>query len=282
MLYLAGELEPHDSFGFNSPMAYFVGRGDAARVRRVAVAFAALGYGETASQQIFGSLFHVVDRFGQQQLRLRQEKIKQMQAQAEVQLRQESWGTHGGAGCRGSGGGGGGEGGGGGRGGGYGGYDRSGEQGHARESRSQTQTRDGGTGTGHSNGVRILIAVTPADEYTHALMGGEGPLVRSPPSSPSPSPSPSPSLPLPLATTGEAAGVDGSSVTQTTTMVTATDGNSGDGERELGQGQEQEQEQETNVVEKIWRSWCRGSIITSSLAGTRFTLVREEDLGQYL
>ncbi|KAK7920394.1 hypothetical protein PG985_008416 [Apiospora marii] len=62
-LYLLGELEPYDSFGFNSPMTYFLRKEDTERVRCVAVAFSALKYGETGSQQIFGSLFHVVDRF---------------------------------------------------------------------------------------------------------------------------------------------------------------------------------------------------------------------------
>ena len=62
-LYILGHLELFDSFGFNSPMAYFFRKEDASRVRNVAIAFGALGYGETGSQQIFGSLFHVVDRF---------------------------------------------------------------------------------------------------------------------------------------------------------------------------------------------------------------------------
>ncbi|KAI1655773.1 hypothetical protein F4813DRAFT_153623 [Daldinia decipiens] len=62
-LYLVGELEPCDSYGFNSAMAYFLRREEALRVRRLAVAFGALRYGEAGSQHIFGALFHVVDRF---------------------------------------------------------------------------------------------------------------------------------------------------------------------------------------------------------------------------
>ncbi|KAI0121591.1 hypothetical protein F4776DRAFT_223320 [Hypoxylon sp. NC0597] len=144
-LYLLGELEPCDSYGFNSPMAYFLDREEALRVRRLAVAFAALRYGESGSQHIFGSLFHVVDRFAR---------------------------------------------------------------------------LDGGA----------LVAVAPRDELTHALMGGEGPLVPG---------------------DGNGAGV-------------------GVGHRE----------DEINVVQKIWRDWYRGSIVTSSLASVQFELVRESDLPQ--
>lgn len=62
-LFLLGELEPSDPFGFNSPMSYFLRREETLRTRHVAVSFGALHYGETGSQQIFGALFHVVDRF---------------------------------------------------------------------------------------------------------------------------------------------------------------------------------------------------------------------------
>src|SRR5205823_1606199 len=62
-VYLLGELEPCDSFGFNSPMTYFIPSQTTRRVRKVAVSFGALRYGETGGQQIFGTLFHVVDRF---------------------------------------------------------------------------------------------------------------------------------------------------------------------------------------------------------------------------
>ncbi|KAI3323791.1 hypothetical protein HD806DRAFT_495601 [Xylariaceae sp. AK1471] len=62
-VYLLGELEPCDSFGFNSPMTYFIPPQTTRRVRKVAVSFGALRYGETGGQQVFGTLFHVVDRF---------------------------------------------------------------------------------------------------------------------------------------------------------------------------------------------------------------------------
>ncbi|KAI0884699.1 uncharacterized protein GGS22DRAFT_145947 [Annulohypoxylon maeteangense] len=138
-VYLLGDLEPCDSFGFNSPTVYFLAREEAVRVKRLAVAFAALGYGESGSQHIFGALFHVVDRF------------------AGVET--------------------------------------------------------------------VLVAVVPRDELTHALVGGEGPLVR--------------------------VGCEG---------------------RGGGKGEE------VNVVQRIWRDWYRGSIVTSKLARVRFELVREVDL----
>ncbi|GJC82517.1 hypothetical protein ColLi_05355 [Colletotrichum liriopes] len=62
-LYLAGELEAYDQYGFNSPMVYFLRRQDTARVRHVACAFEELHYPEQESDQIFGCLWHVVDRF---------------------------------------------------------------------------------------------------------------------------------------------------------------------------------------------------------------------------
>ncbi|KEY64601.1 hypothetical protein S7711_09613 [Stachybotrys chartarum IBT 7711] len=62
-LYLTGELEAYDSYGFNSPMVYFMRREDTRRVRHIACAFSELGYPEQESDQIFGCLWHVVDRF---------------------------------------------------------------------------------------------------------------------------------------------------------------------------------------------------------------------------
>jgi hypothetical protein len=62
-LLLLGELEPFDRYGFNSPMVYFLDKEDTARVRHVALAFEELRYGEQDSEQIFGCLFHVLDRF---------------------------------------------------------------------------------------------------------------------------------------------------------------------------------------------------------------------------
>ncbi|KAI1210639.1 uncharacterized protein F4807DRAFT_466977 [Annulohypoxylon truncatum] len=150
-VYLLGELEPCDSFGFNSPTAYFLSREEALRVRRLAVAFAALGYGESGPQHIFGALFHVVDRF------------------------------------------------------------------------AGVVSGDGG------GGGKVLVAVAPRDELTHALVGGEGVLVR--------------------------------------------DGD-GDGDGRRGE--------EVNVVQKIWRDWYRGSIVTSSLANVQFELVREPDLPEHI
>lgn len=62
-LLLLGELEPFDAYGFNSPMVYFLRREDALRVRHVAVAYEELHLGVYESEHVFGSLFHVVDRF---------------------------------------------------------------------------------------------------------------------------------------------------------------------------------------------------------------------------
>lgn len=62
-LLLLGELEPYDSSNINAPMVYFLNRADARRVRHVACAFEELHLGEVESEQIFGSLFHVVDGF---------------------------------------------------------------------------------------------------------------------------------------------------------------------------------------------------------------------------
>ncbi|KAI1780473.1 hypothetical protein F4818DRAFT_395824 [Hypoxylon cercidicola] len=149
-LYLLGQLEPCDSYGFNSPMAYFLDREEARRVRRLAVAFAALKYGEMAPQDIFGALFHCVDRF------------------------------------------------------------------------ARAVDEDG----------RVLVAVTPRDEYTNALMGGEQPLVR--------------------------------------------DGGGDEAESKV------QKKDEVNIVQKTWRDWYRGSIVTSSLANVQFELVREEDLPQHI
>jgi len=62
-LLLLGELEPFDQYGFNSPMVYFLRRDDCRRVRHVACAYEELHLGVYESEHIFGSLFHVVDRF---------------------------------------------------------------------------------------------------------------------------------------------------------------------------------------------------------------------------
>jgi hypothetical protein len=62
-LYLTGELEAYDSYSFNLPMVYFLQREDTHRVRHVACAFRVLHYPEQESDQIFGCLWHIVDRF---------------------------------------------------------------------------------------------------------------------------------------------------------------------------------------------------------------------------
>ncbi|KAK5660970.1 hypothetical protein OQA88_12345 [Cercophora sp. LCS_1] len=62
-LLLMGELEPFDQYGFNSPMVYFLRKEDTARVRHVGVAYEELRMGDYESEQVFGALFHVVDRF---------------------------------------------------------------------------------------------------------------------------------------------------------------------------------------------------------------------------
>ncbi len=62
-LLLLGELEPFDSYGFNSPMVYFLRKEDTRRVKHVACVFEELHLGVYESEQIFGSLFHILDRF---------------------------------------------------------------------------------------------------------------------------------------------------------------------------------------------------------------------------
>ncbi|KAI0974909.1 hypothetical protein F4678DRAFT_355111 [Xylaria arbuscula] len=143
-VYLLGELEPCDSFGFNSPMTYFIPSQTARRVRKAAVSFSALRYGETGGQQIFGALFHVVDRFDHQ----------------------------------------------------------------------------------HQYQSEVLVCVTERDEWTHAMMGNETALV-----------------------------VD---------------------------GREKDRDGEGNVVQKIWRDWYRGAIVTSPLANLKFSLIREKDLEKHV
>ncbi|KAI0602264.1 hypothetical protein F4775DRAFT_230649 [Biscogniauxia sp. FL1348] len=206
-VYLVGELEPCDSFGFNSPMAYFLDREEARRVRRAAVAFGALRYGEAGVQQIFGSLFHVVDRF---------------------------------------------------------------------------PPADG----------RVLVTVTPADEYTHALMGGEAPLV----------PFDDGDGDGDRNGNGDGDGNGGvdwdgvevmegrsSSVSYRSGAVASSLSSSRGVEAEGHRGarqrpprQAQQEEGNENVLQKIWKYWYRGSIVKSSLANTEFVLVREADLEKHV
>ncbi|KFH46751.1 hypothetical protein ACRE_023830 [Hapsidospora chrysogenum ATCC 11550] len=62
-LFLTGEIEAYDSYGFNSPMVYFLRREDTFRVKHVALPFRELGYPMVESDQVFGCLWHIVDRF---------------------------------------------------------------------------------------------------------------------------------------------------------------------------------------------------------------------------
>lgn len=168
MLYLFGELEPCDSFGFNSPMTYFLSMEDTKRVRKVAIAFHALRYGETGRQQIFGTLFHVADRFV---------------APA---------------------------------------------------------------------GGRMLVAVTPEDERTNKLLGGDGPLVR-----------------------------DGSD-DEDGEPKQKTYGPPG--QDELGDwrsGHGLMWNRPDNVIQSIWRDWYRGSLVQSKMTKLEFKLVKEQNLEKY-
>ncbi|CAJ2511093.1 Uu.00g067180.m01.CDS01 [Anthostomella pinea] len=168
-LYLLGALEPSDPDGtLSSPMTYFLDRRDTQRVRRAGVAFAALGFGEAGPQQIFGALFHVVDRF------------------AAVL------------------------------------------------------------------GGRVYVGVRPADEMTNALMGGQSPLVR----------------PREGEGEEEVSGEEGEPIFQ---------GEVQQRRRRQGRGP-----QEPNAVQKIWRDWYRGSVVTSSLANMQFVLVEESELEKHI
>ncbi|KAF5021992.1 hypothetical protein F66182_5949 [Fusarium sp. NRRL 66182] len=62
-VYLAGELEAYDVYGFNSAMVYFLKREDTRRVKHLACVLAELGYAQQESDQVFGCLWHVVDGF---------------------------------------------------------------------------------------------------------------------------------------------------------------------------------------------------------------------------
>ncbi|SPJ89008.1 uncharacterized protein FTOL_12903 [Fusarium torulosum] len=62
-VYLAGELEAYDIYGFNSAMVYFLRREDTRRVRHLACVLSELGYAQQESDQVFGCLWHVVDGF---------------------------------------------------------------------------------------------------------------------------------------------------------------------------------------------------------------------------
>ncbi|KAI1745313.1 hypothetical protein F4680DRAFT_98928 [Xylaria scruposa] len=173
-VYLLGELEPCDSFGFNSPMTYFIPSQTARRVRKAAVSFSALRYGGTGGQQIFGALFHVVDRFPP---------------------------------------------------------DGDGE---------------------------VLVCVTERDEWTHAMMGYGTPLVDE---------------------RYRNHRLD-ARVNDNSDNVDAAVG------REIGVGATTaripDEEAEGNVIQKIWRDWYRGAIVTSPLKNLRFSLIPENDLEHHV
>ncbi|KAK6193172.1 hypothetical protein LQW54_012725 [Pestalotiopsis sp. IQ-011] len=186
-LFLLGELEPCTSAGFNSPMTYFLDREETKRVKKVAVAFRALRHGESGSQQVFGTLFHVVDRI---------------------------------------------------------------------------KPTDG----------RILVCVTEGDELTHALMGGEAPLVpgamdyatrRS----------------LSRARQNEPSDVRIGTIGRLS-LEDAVD------RREILERYQRHdatpRTQDENIIQQIWKNWFRGSFVASSLTGMKFWLIREGDLGNYI
>ncbi|KAI0552706.1 hypothetical protein F4679DRAFT_45920 [Xylaria curta] len=178
-VYLLGELEPCDSFGFNSPMTYFIPSQTARRVRKAAVSFSALRYGGTGGQQIFGALFHVVDRF------------------------------------------------------------------------PPSSPDDG----------EVLVCVTERDEWTHAMMGYGTPLVDE--------------------RYRNRRLVDNARVINNSDNVDAAVG------REVGIGattaaRMPDEEAEGNVIQKIWRDWYRGAIVTSPLKNLRFSLIPESDLEHHV
>lgn len=143
-LYLLGELEPYDSFGFNSPMTYFLRKEDTERVRCVAIAFSALKYGETGSQQIFGSLFHVVDRF----------PLCSTATPAPTPTTTATYITRSGSGTANG--------------------DNDSSSSAMRGEYSGVSARK----AEQQQQPHVLVCVTPGDEWTHALLGGTEPLVK--------------------------------------------------------------------------------------------------------
>ncbi|KAI1754768.1 hypothetical protein F4782DRAFT_461171 [Xylaria castorea] len=179
-VYLLGELEPCDSFGFNSPMTYFIPSQTARRVRKAAVSFGALRYGETGGQQIFGALFHVVDRF------------------------------------------------------------------------PPSPEEDG----------EVLICVTERDEWTHAMMGHDTGLVDE----------------------RYRRHVNAGRVNDDVEDG-AVDGGAGGGggaTAAAAAARPPDEVAEGNVVQKIWRDWYRGAIVTSPLKNLRFSLIPENDLEHHV
>ncbi|KAI0472485.1 hypothetical protein F4859DRAFT_107403 [Xylaria cf. heliscus] len=179
-VYLLGELEPCDSFGFNSPMAYFIASQTARRVRKAAVSFGALRYGETGGQQIFGALFHVVDRF-------------------------------------------------------------------------PPLAAEDGEGEGE-----VLVCVTERDEWTHAMMGHDTGLVDE----------------RYRRHVNARRGGEGN-------VVMGGSGGAGGGGG-AGNNDGGDDAEEANVIQKIWRDWYRGAIVTSPLKNLRFSLIPENDLEHHV
>ncbi|KAI9901752.1 hypothetical protein N3K66_003569 [Trichothecium roseum] len=62
-LFLTGNLEAYDTYGFNQPMVYFLRKDDTIRVKHIACAFKEIGHGRSRSDTVFGCLWHIVDRF---------------------------------------------------------------------------------------------------------------------------------------------------------------------------------------------------------------------------
>ncbi|KAK8039740.1 hypothetical protein PG993_008151 [Apiospora rasikravindrae] len=146
-LYLVGELEPYDDVGLATPMIYFLRKEDTARVRCAALAFSALKYGETGPQQIFGTLFHVVDRF----------PLCHIGPRAPISEPASTNGNGNGNGSSSISG-------------------RSGENGTGAGSSSSPS--GAGKAKQQQEEPRLFVCVTPNDEWTHALLGGTEPLVQ--------------------------------------------------------------------------------------------------------
>ncbi|KAK8093830.1 hypothetical protein PG997_000515 [Apiospora hydei] len=144
-LYLVGELEPYDDVGLATPMIYFLRKEDTARVRCAALAFSALKYGETGPQQIFGTLFHVVDRFPR----------CHMGPRASASTPAATHGNGNGSSSI---------------------SGRNGENGAGAGSSSSPSGAE--KAKQQQEEPRLFVCVTPNDEWTHALLGGTEPLVQ--------------------------------------------------------------------------------------------------------
>ncbi|KAK8862906.1 hypothetical protein PGQ11_009141 [Apiospora arundinis] len=232
-LYLLGELEPYDSFGFNSPMTYFLRKEDTARVRCVAVAFSALKYGETGSQQIFGSLFHVVDRFPLCSTATPAPTPMPMVASSSTGLNGNmSGGSSNGNAARGN--------------------VPNGGGSSSANARMPDQQQP-----------HVLVCVTPSDEWTHALLGGQEPLVKGHRGEWEQQ-----------RDFGHMPQAQRNQERQQRQQQQNADNNTGDQEEE----EPEEEPEPENVVQKIWTDWYRGSIVKSRMADVRFKLITEDEL----